>query len=385
MIFNRAEMEEREQISLAPYAMKSSDSKGREYPEDEASDRTAFQRDRDRILHTTAFRRLEYKTQVFVNHEGDYFRTRLTHTLEVAQIGRSLARILGANEDLVEAVCLVHDIGHPPFGHSGEATLASLMKKHGGFDHNRQALRIVTRLEKRYVDFSGLNLTYEVREGIVKHETEYDISSAEDYEPDKRGDLEAQIANGSDEIAYTAHDLDDGLYAGLLVPSQIRGLALWDITCEQLDLRDDNFDELARHRLIRRLIGILVRDYYESTAERLDNATPKSVKALQKLPYNVVGHSKSMAKMVRELKDFLYQNMYRHYRVVRMAQKAERIISSIFEAYMSDPAQLPDTVQDRLKAGDDTKARVICDYIAGMTDRYASQEYQKLFDPFTRP
>jgi dGTPase len=385
MIFNRQELEQRERESLAPYGMKSSDSEGREYPEEEAADRTAFQRDRDRILHTTAFRRLEYKTQVFVNHEGDYFRTRLTHTLEVAQIGRTLARILGANEDLVEAICLVHDIGHPPFGHSGEITLARLMKKHGGFDHNQQTLRIVTHLERRYVDFPGLNLTYEVREGIVKHETEYDVSSAEGYRPELRGDLEAQIANASDETAYTAHDLDDGLYAGLLTPAQLKGVGLWEMVGEQTGLKDSEVDELSRHRLIRRLIGLLVRNIYEATEERIKKAKISSVKALQKHPRNVIGHSEPMTRMVGELKEFLYQNMYRHYRVVRMAQKAERTISQLFETYMTDPDQLPDTIQERLKSGEDTQARVICDYIAGMTDRYASQEYQKLFDPFTRP
>lgn len=385
MIFNREALEQRERESLALYGMKSGDSEGREHPEEEATDRTAFQRDRDRILHTTAFRRLEYKTQVFVNHEGDYFRTRLTHTLEVAQIGRTLARILGANEDLVEAICLVHDIGHPPFGHSGEMTLARLMKKHGGFDHNQQTLRIVTHLERRYVDFPGLNLTYEVREGIVKHETEYDVSSAEGYRPELRGDLEAQIANASDETAYTAHDLDDGLYAGLLTPAQLKGLGLWEMVREQTGLHNSEVDELSRHRLIRRLIGLLVRDIYEATEDRITKAKFTSVKDLQKHPRNVIGHSEPMTKMVRELKEFLYQNMYRHYRVVRMAQKAERTISQLFETYMTDSDQLPDTIQERLKSGVDTQARVICDYIAGMTDRYASQEYQKLFDPFTRP
>ncbi len=386
MLVTREQWEAYERRTLAPYAVKSADSRGRVYPEQEPRYRTAFQRDRDRVLHTTAFRRLEYKTQVFVNHEGDYYRTRLTHTLEVAQIGRTIARVLGANEDLVEAVCLVHDIGHPPFGHSGEVSLARLMQEYGGFDHNRQALRIVTQLERRYPHFPGLNLTYEVREGIVKHETEYDVSSVgPEYEPHKLAHLEAQIANIADELAYTVHDLDDGLYAGLITPRQLDGLALWELGRRELGFRTSEFDELMRHRLIRRLIGILVRDVCEATHERLAAANPQSVEELQSLPHTVIGFSAEMAAQVRELKDFLYQNMYRHYRVVRMAQKAERFISELFNAYMAEPDQLPDSVKQRLKEDNEPLARVVCDYIAGMTDRYALQEYMKLYDPYTRP
>ena len=219
MFFDRQKLEELEDKALAPYGVRSKDSKGRAYLDDEPEYRTAFQRDRDRIIHTTAFRRLEYKTQVFVTYEGDYFRTRLTHTLEVAQIGRTIARALGANEDLVEAICLAHDLGHSPFGHSGEVSLARLMKDHGGFDHNKQSLRIVTELEQRYPEFPGLNLTWEVREGMVKHESEYDISDARDYDPGLRGNLETQIANVADELAYTTHDLDDGLRSGMITPA----------------------------------------------------------------------------------------------------------------------------------------------------------------------
>ncbi len=384
MIYTREDIERHEREILAPYGQKSGDSLGRVYPEDEPVHRTAFQRDRDRILHTTAFRRLEYKTQVFVNHEGDYFRTRLTHTLEVAQIGRTLARILGANEDLVEAICLVHDIGHPPFGHSGEEALASLMEDHGGFDHNEQSLRVVTRLESRYLDFPGLNLTYEVREGIVKHETEYDVSSVgEEYAPEKCASLEAQIANVADELAYTAHDLDDGLYAGLITPLQLEGIALWELGKEQLGFTVAGFDELARHRLIRRLIGILVRDVAHATNERIEAEDLPSADALQRLDHTLIGHSDAMAAEVRELKDFLYEKMYRHYRVVRMAQKAEHFITELFFAYLEEPAQLPTSTQARVERDDDPLARVVCDYIAGMTDRYALQEYQKLFDPFS--
>jgi dGTPase len=386
MILMREAIEERERAWLAPYGMKSVDSRGREFYEEEPAHRTAFQRDRDRVLHTTAFRRLEYKTQVFVNHEGDYFRTRLTHTLEVAQVGRGIARVLGANEDLVEAICLAHDVGHPPFGHSGEVTLQKLMADHGGFDHNQQTLRIVTLLERRYTDFPGLNLTYEVREGIVKHETEYDVSSVEaKYEPDKLASLEAQIANTADELAYTAHDLDDGLYAGLITPEQLDGLGLWEMGKRELQFKTSEFDELMRHRLIRRLIGILVRDVEQATHERLETAAPQSVEELQRLPRTIVGHSNPMQEKVRELKTFLYQNMYRHYRVVRMAKKAEHFISQLFHAYLEEPEQLPDSTYTRWKNGDETLERIVCDYIAGMTDRFALLEYQKLFDPFTRP
>jgi dGTPase len=385
MIVRREDLEERERAILAPYAVKSADSRGREYPEEERPYRTVFQRDRDRVLHTTAFRRLEYKTQVFVNHEGDYYRTRLTHTLEVAQIGRTLARTLGANEDLIEAICLVHDIGHPPFGHAGEDALSRLMEEHGGFDHNRQSLRIVTYLERRYPNFNGLNLTYEVREGIVKHETEYDVSSAEGYEPGKRGSLEAQIANIADELTYTSHDLDDGLYAGLLTPCQLDGVALWEMIKDSIGWDGRDFNEMIRHRLIRRLIGIEVRDAVEATTARLVEASPQSVDELQHLPYNVIGHSDKMAAMNRELKDFLYENMYRHYRVVRMQNKAERFITQLFEMYVRDPAQLPHETQARLAEGADSLECVVCDYVAGMTDRYALQEYEKFFDPFASP
>ncbi len=385
MIYLREELEQREQRELAPYGMKSGDSKGRAFPEQEPNHRTAFQRDRDRVLHTTAFRRLEYKTQVFVNHEGDYFRTRLTHTLEVAQIGRTIARSLGANEDLVEAICLAHDMGHPPFGHSGETTLSQLMAEHGGFDHNKQSLRIVTRLEHRYPDFPGLNLTYEVREGIVKHETEYDISDATDFSPELHANLEAQIANIADELSYTAHDLDDGIYAGLLVPQQLNGLALWELGRKSIGVSAQDFDEMARHRLIRRLIGILVRDVIVTTNDRLNGDHVGSVLELQKLDHHVIGHSDEMKAMARELKDYLFQNMYRHYRVVRMAQKAGHFITQLFEAYQSVSEQLPDGVRQRLSESDISLERVVCDYIAGMTDRYALQEYQKLFDPFARP
>src|SRR3990172_1834206 len=385
MIFTRQQFEEREAQTLAPYGLKSRDSRGRAYqPDPEPEDRTAFQRDRDRILHTTAFRRLEYKTQVFVNYEGDYYRTRLTHTLEVAQIGRTLARVLGGNEDLTEAICLAHDLGHPPFGHSGEVALNRLMEGHGGFDHNKQSLRIVTKLEKRYPRWPGLNLTWEVREGIVKHETEYDLADAGEYDPHTRGHLEAQIANGSDELAYTAHDLDDGLRAELIMPAELAGLELWEVARESIGWEAEMLDQLTRHRLIRRLIGIEVSDLLGATEKRLAEAGSQSAGELQRLPHNVVGWSAEMAARNKQLKRFLFENMYRHYRVVRMQVKAENILGDLFQAYSREPAQLPTETHKRADEKGDLY-RVVCDYIAGMTDRFALDEHYKLFDPHTRP
>ncbi|HEX9674475.1 MAG TPA: deoxyguanosinetriphosphate triphosphohydrolase [Anaerolineales bacterium] len=383
MLFTREFIEEREAKILAPYAHRSRDSRGREVPEEEPRYRTAFQRDRDRILHTTAFRRLEYKTQVFVITEGDYYRTRLTHTLEVAQIGRSVARALGGNEDLVEAICLAHDLGHPPFGHSGEESLRALMGEHGGFDHNRQSLRIVTQLEHRYPNFEGLNLTWEVREGIVKHETEYDVADAQGYEPDLRGHLEAQIANIADELAYTAHDLDDGMRSVLISPSELEGLELWERLRDSVGWHSTELDELTRHRLIRRLIGMEVSDLLDATVGRMQPLNLVSVEQLQRLDSNVVGFSDDFRRMNQQLKSFLYQNMYQHHRVVRMQTKAERILADLFKAYIDNPEVLPSEVQERAREGE--LHRTICDYIAGMTDRFAQEEHSKLFDPLTRP
>jgi dGTPase len=379
MLFDRKQLETIEANSLAPYGIRSKDSKGRQYPEDEADYRTSFQRDRDRILHTTAFRRLEYKTQVFINYEGDYYRTRLTHTLEVTQIGKTVARALGANEDLVEAICLAHDLGHPPFGHSGEIVLARLMRDYGGFDHNKQSLRIVTYLEGRYPDFPGLNLTWEVREGIVKHETEYDKSDAASYNADLRGHLEAQITNAADELAYTAHDLDDGLRSGMITVGMLAGMPLWEIVVESVGWQGSTLDDLMRHRIIRRLIGIEVTELVQTVDQRIKESQVKSAEELQRLSYNVVGFNEDMTRRNRELKDFLYANLYRHYRVVRMAVKAERILTDLFNAYKSQPPILPKHVQCLID--ERGLERTICDYIAGMTDRYAIEEYQKLFEP----
>jgi dGTPase len=384
MLITRQQREDFEHASLAPYALKSGDSHGRDHPEGEDDYRTAFQRDRDRILHTTAFRRLEYKTQVFINYEGDYYRTRLTHTLEVAQIGRSFARAFGANEDLVEAICLAHDIGHSPFGHSGEVVLNKLMADHGGFDHNQQALRIVTELESRYPDWPGLNLTYELREGIVKHETQYDLSDAEaqGFDPDLRASLEAQIANVADELAYNAHDLDDGLRSGLLEPQQLDDLEIWRMLKQSVGWDGQEFSEQIRHRLIRRMLGLEISDAIRATARMLEEHDLPSSEALQRLPYNVVAHSDTMRLQNGTLKNFLYTQMYRHYRVVRMAVKAEQFITEIFQTYIAEPGQLPPSVQHA--AEERGPRRAVTDYIAGMTDRYALTEWQRLFDPFTR-
>jgi dGTPase len=378
----RPDMEVNEAKVLASYALKSVESKGRLYDERESASRTAYQRDRDRIIHTTAFRRLEYKTQVFVFYEGDHYRTRLTHTLEVAQLGRSIARSLGGNEDLTEAICLAHDLGHPPFGHAGEYALNALMKEHGGFNHNTQSYRIVTALENRYPDFMGLNLTYETREGMIKHETAYDKSDAAEFEPEKRASLEAQISNLADEIAYNAHDLEDGLRAGLFSPFDLKELVIWQILEEAIQWQNHQFTEIDRREIIRELIGMMVTDVVKKTAENLAAHEVDSPEQLQLLPVNVVEYSAEFGRDIRELKTFLYQHMYRHYRLMRMQTKAEHFISEVFEAYMKEPRMLPEQTQAYLKAA--SRPQVITDYIAGMTDRYALDEWEKLFDPYRK-
>ncbi len=365
-----------EKRTLAPYGFRSAASQGREYAQAEARYRTAFQRDRDRILHTTAFRRLEYKTQVFVNTEGDYYRTRLTHTLEVAQLGRSVARALGANEDLVEAICLAHDLGHPPFGHSGESVLHEHMAQHGGFDHNKQSLRIVTEIERRYPDFSGLNLTWEVREGIVKHETEYDVADARHYNPELRGHVEAQIANAADELAYSAHDLDDGLRSGLLHSPHLSGLALWQRVRASIGWDNVDFDELIRHRMIRRLIGLEMRDLVSTTHAAISASSAAAAIDIQRLNRNVVGWSPKFAVENQELHAFLRENLYRHPRVTRMAARADIIIGALYHEFINNPQRLPTSSAEHIpKRG---LERTVCDYIAGMTDRFALDEHAKL-------
>jgi dGTPase len=379
----RQEIEHLESQSLSPFGVRSRDSKGRRYPEEEHPYRTCFQRDRDRVLHTTAFRRLEYKTQVFVTSEGDYYRTRLTHTLEVAQIGKTIARTLGANEDLVEAICLAHDLGHPPFGHAGETALARIMKDHGGFDHNRHSLRIVDVLERRFPDFPGLNLTWEVREGMVKHETEYDVADAKDFEPELRGTLEAQICNAADELGYTAHDLDDGLRSGLITPDQLQDLPIWALLLESVGLSAGTIDDMARHRLIRRLINLEVTDFLQTTSAALAREGADSAAAIQRHSRNLASFSPAFVAMNGQLKTFLFHNLYQHYRVFRMQVKAERIVEDLFEAYEADPQILPTEARQRVP-GEHLRAE-IRDYIAGMTDRFAIQEHARLFDPGLLP
>jgi len=383
MIRKRSDLEALEALSLAPYALRSAESRGRAYPEPESATRTAFNRDRDRIIHTTPFRRLMYKTQVFVFFEGDHYRTRLTHTLEVSQLGRALARGLAVNEDLTEAICLAHDLGHAPFGHSGEHVLNLLMADQGGFNHNTQSYRIVTELEERYPTFPGLNLTYETREGMLKHETDYDVSEAAGYEPHKRASLEAQIANLADEIAYNAHDLDDGLRARLFTLSQLEELAIWRELCEVAGWRPGaEFTSMHRHEIIRELIGRSVTDVMRQTEAALTAGQIDSLEKLQSHSRNVVGYSPDFGNKVRALKQFLYEHMYRHYRLVRMATKAERFIAELFAAYVKEPHMLPDETQSRLEGR--TVERVVADYIAGMTDRYALDDWKRLYDPYIR-
>jgi dGTPase len=404
----RIAMEAHEAAWLAPYAEKSGASRGRAFPAEPHPYRTEFQKDRDRIMYTTAFRRLQYKTQVFVNYEGDYYRTRLTHTHEAAQIARTIARALGANVDLAEAITLAHDLGHSPFGHSGEYTLDRLMRERlgldprdpatrgQGFNHTLQSLRIVEELEERWSAHRGLNLTWETREGIVKHDTEYDAVHADwmaPYQPGLRASLEAQIVNYADELTYSAHDLDDGLCSGMLwlgMP-ELNGLALWRRAADGVDDADE---ELRRHRIIRRVVDLLISDCVQASAARLTAHAPGSPDGVRRAPVGLIALSADMAAMQRELKDFLFKHLYRNYRVVRMFRKAEHVLVSLFEAFEADYRQLPPGTQAKLRAAQPelrpgqalnrAAYRVLCDYLAGMTDRFALQEHRRLTDPFER-
>lgn len=379
----RLKLEDNELRSLAKYALFSRHSRGRLHHESEPRYRTAFQRDRDRIVHSAAFRLLEYKTQVFVNDAGDYYRTRLTHTLEVAQIGRTLARALGANEDLVEAICLAHDLGHPPFGHAGEDVLNELMVDHGGFNHNHQSYRVVTKLEQRYPKWNGLNLTFETLEGIAKHETAYDRSAFREISEETGPGLEAQIANVADELAYNAHDLDDGLQSGLIHVTQMQNLEIWRRVSERIQWTGAYLDDVSRHNIIRELVGQLVDDVLYETVRRIEALAPGESLDIQRFPEAVVRHSDEQQVLNTALKDFLYQKMYRHFRIVRMQTRAEHFIRALFASYIGEPRQLPDSY--RAKLNDEPKHRVVADYIASLTDRSALREYQQLFDPISKP
>jgi dGTPase len=381
-IVDRAAQEAWEEQHLAPWGMRSARSRGRRYPEDEHPLRSRYQRDRDRVVHSSSFRRLEYKTQVFVNHEGDNYRTRLTHSLEAAQIGRTVARALGLNEELTECLVLGHDLGHTPFGHSGEKVMDELMRDHGGFEHNRQTLRILELLEVRYPDFPGLNLTWEVREGMIKHRPDADAAAPEEYAPGEAPTLEAQLVDTVDEIAYNNHDVDDGLASGMISVDQIREVALFRDAHDGARARGIADDRIVRHQVVRGIIDRCTQDLLVNTLAAVQAAKVESAEDVRRAGRRLVSYSAAMAARVRELKDFLFHNMYRHYRVVRMGDKAGRILRDLFHSYTQEPLQLPPRHQQRI--GADGLHRVVCDYIAGMTDRFALDEHRKLFDPLVR-
>jgi len=378
-LVKRHDLEELENNSLASYAVKSVDSRGRQHKEKEHPYRTRFQRDRDRVIHSSAFRRLEYKTQVFVYHEGDYYRTRLTHSMEVAQIARSICKSMQLNEDLAESIALSHDLGHPPFGHTGQKILNGLLKNHGGFEHNKQGLRVVRLLEKRYPEFSGLNLTWELQEGISKHstDTENPIMRVKGY---NFPSLEAQVVDCADGIAYNAHDLDDGITSELLNLEQVRKLALWREHEKDLDLKYKNLDfKLKKYQVVRQIINDLISDFRKTTLKNLKASKIQSVDDVRCAKKRMAGFSALMSKKNGELKKFLHKNLYNHRKVKRMEFKSEMCLTGLFNAFTSNSALLPETVE---RDGDyDSLQRRICDYISGMTDRYAISEYKKLYSP----
>ncbi len=375
-------------MTLASYAAQDASSRGRRQPEAAPSYRSEYQRDRDRIIHCGAFRRLEYKTQVFVNHEGDLFRTRLTHSIEVAQIGRSIARTLNLNEDLTEAIALAHDLGHTPFGHSGQDALNACMKEYGGFEHNLQSLRVVDVLEERYAEFPGLNLTFETREGILKHCSLKNAEQLGDvgrrFIEKKQPNLEAQVANLADEIAYNNHDVDDGLRSGFITVEQLRAVRLFDEQFQDVNKRHPQLPERVRiHEIVRRMINRLVVDLVEESRRRLQDSRVGSIEDARSAGQPLIAFSETVRAQSLELKRFLRTNLYDHFRVRRMTRKAERIISDLFGVFMDDPRLLPPQYHDKAVpgAGQSVLARVVADYIAGMTDRYAIREHRRLFDP----
>jgi len=376
---------------LAHYAATASCSRGRRHPEPSPAYRSEYQRDRDRIIHSAAFRRLEYKTQVFVNHEGDLFRTRLTHSIEVAQVARSIARALQLNEDLTEGIALAHDLGHTPFGHAGQDALNACMQDYGGFEHNLQSLRVVDELEKRYAEFPGLNLTFETREGILKHCSRNNAETlgelGERFLNRLQPSLEAQLTNLADEIAYNSHDVDDGLRSGLI---DVEALSEVDLFREQYDIVRGRYPQLAPrrtiHEVVRRLIGCQVIDLVETSAARLAGAAPADMEAVRYHAEPLISFSESMREKNLELKRFLRTRLYRHYRVHRMTSKAAQTITALFHAFLEDPRLLPDDAYRHVQemetsGGDSGRARAVADYIAGMTDRYAIAEYDRVFNP----
>jgi dGTPase len=387
-------------IGLAPYASKPQESRGRLHPEAEHPMRSAFQRDRDRIIHSTAFRRLTHKTQVFVYHEGDHYRTRLTHTLEVAQIARTISRALGLDEDLAETLALAHDLGHTPFGHAGEDALNAEMARFGGFSHNDQTLRILTRLERRYAEFDGLNLTWEALEGTVKHNgplrgagierpvppsiAEYD--SRHPLALDTFPSAEAQVAALADDIAYNNHDIDDGLRAGLFGVGDLADVPLVGPVFHEVGSRFPGLEEPRLiHEAIRRLIDRMVGDVVAETRRRAAARAPKSADEVRALDAPIVGFSDEMRRNDRALKDFLYERMYRHHRVNRMSAKAHRVVHDLFALYLAEPQCLPREWRDLAAGSDEPRtARVAADYLAGMTDRFALDEHHRLFDTYAR-
>ena len=377
--------------SPAPYAAADDVSRGRRYSEPPPTYRSEFQRDRDRIIHAAAFRRLEYKTQVFVNHEGDLFRTRLTHSIEVAQIARSIARALQLNEDLTEAIALAHDLGHTPFGHAGQDALNACMKEYGGFEHNLQSLRVVDELEEKYADFPGLNLTFETREGILKHCSGKNAAElgelGERFLKKQQPSLEAQLTNLADEIAYNSHDVDDGLRAELIRIEQLNEVPLFCMQYQEVKQRYPDLSQRRTiHEVVRRLINCQAVDLVKTSNQRLKQVCPADLDAVRRQPQALIAFSDSMRELNHELKRFLRTHLYRHYRVHRMSVKAMRVISELFDAFFHDPRLLPEEAQQRVTelsdhAGATGQARAVADYIAGMTDRYAIKEHARVYNP----
>lgn len=379
---DRSYFEEQERKLLVPYASSSARSRGRRHKEAEHRFRTAFQRDRDRVIHSTAFRRLEYKTQVFVNHEADHYRTRLTHSLEAAQIARTMSRYLRLNEDLTEAVTLAHDLGHTPFGHAGEDVMNALMADHGGFEHNLQSLRIVDHLERRYPEFLGLNLTFEVREGIFKHSPRKE-AGPEEFRDGLSPSLEAQLVDLADEIAYINHDLEDGLTSRLLDLSVLEQVELWRQHFGEACRDHPKEPEKVRIRVaIRSIIDRLTTDLIAETERGIESAGVETEEDVRRHAGRLARFTPEVEDLKARLKQFLFQNLYRHFRVVRMAEKAKRVVRDLFEAYVGNPRQLPPHISVRIDI--EGLHLVVCDYIAGMTDRFALDEHRKLFDPLER-